>query len=243
MPTKPPTLNHEARIAHLERSLLVQRRFSMIAVVMALVLAAGAWTAEHGKVLRVRGLIVEDSLGRARVVLGAPLMLEGRRDTEAGVGVAVLSPEGKLRAVLGAPAPAPQVDGKVLRRAGGDVSGGVGGLTIFDTNGNERGGIGAYPDGRANVCLDYARGVKEAACLVVYPKDEYAGLTVNGTPGQGYERASLIIGGSGVAQLKVSAIDGQERAILRADGSGPAQLLVYDSSTKKYLDVMPAPRR
>ena len=148
-----------------------------------------------------------------------------------------------MRAVLGAPAPAPQVDGKVVARDGGSAGGGAGGLTVFDTAGNERGGIGAYPDGRANICLDYARGVKEAACLVVYPKDEYAGLTINGTPGQGYERAGLIIGRSGVAQLKVSAIDGEERAILRANGTGPAQLLVHDSATKKFVDVMPPSRR
>jgi len=242
MPNKPHVSDHEARIAYLERSLRRHRHFAMGGLLVGLVLSAGAWAAGRGEVMRVRGLVVEDSLGRARILLGAPLTLLGRRGAEAGVGVAVLSPEGKLRAVLGAPTPSPQIDGKVMARAGGDAGGGAGGLTIYDTAGNERGGMSAFPDGRANSCLDYARGVKEAACLVVYPNDEYGGLLVNGTPGQSYERASLIIGRSGLAQLKVSAIDGEERAILRTIGSGQAQLLVYDSATKKLVDVMPAPR-
>ena len=242
MPNTPHISDHEARIAHIERSLRRQRHVATAMLLVGFMLGAGAWAGGRGDLMRVRGLVVEDSLGRARIMLGAPLMLAGRRGAEAGVGVAVLSPEGKLRAVLGAPTPSPQIDGKVMARAGGDAGGGAGGLTIYDTAGNERGGMSTFPDGRANSCLDYARGVKEAACLVVYPNDEYGGLLVNGTPGQSYERASLIIGRSGLAQLKLSAIDGEERAILRTIGSGQAQLLVYDSATKKLVDVMPAPR-
>jgi hypothetical protein len=150
MSTVTPVSNHEARIAVLERSLRRQSRFSIALLIAALVFAGGAWTTGRGKTLRVRELVVEDSLGRPRIVLGAPLTLAGRRGDEGGVGVAVLSPEGKLRAVLGAPAPAPQVDGKVVARDGGNAGGGAAGLTIFDTSGNERGGMGAYPDGRAN---------------------------------------------------------------------------------------------
>ncbi|HEY0930748.1 MAG TPA: hypothetical protein VGE27_12580 [Gemmatimonas sp.] len=218
------------------------RRRSLVAQCLGAALLLGAWTAgqrgtapSQAQVLRVRGIIVEDSLGRPRIVIGAPLTLPGRTAAQSGDGIAVLSPTGALQTALGAPTPAPMINGTVVNRVGGSA-----GFVIADPDGNERGGMGAFPDGRANVCLDYAKGVKEAACLVTFANDQMAGLVVNGLPGEkAFDRVTALVGKGGWAQMKISAPTGQESAILRSTGTDRAQLMVYDSATKSYKDVLP----
>lgn len=232
----------EQRIVRLERGLRRSRRITAVTLITAGACTVAAWTGRAADsaqpILHARGLIIEDSLGHARVLIGAPIPLPGRAGKDAGAGVAVLAPSGKLRVAVGAPSPSPQVNGKVLERAGGDAGGGAGGIIVFDTSGDERGGMGVLPNGAANVCLDYAKAPKEAVCLVVAPENAYAGLAVNGTPGQGYERASMVVSAHGEAQVKVAAVNGDERAILRAAGTGPAALLVSDSAHRKPVDLL-----
>lgn len=221
----------------LAREFRAYRRRSTMAQVALLAVAVMGFARPPQDMLRVRGLVVEDSLGRPRIVLGAPLALAGRTANESGVGVAVLSAAGELQAAMGAPTPAPRIGGKVATRVG---DGGGAGFVIADASGNERGGMAAFPDGRANMCLDYAKGVKEAACLVVFPDDQYSGLVVNGTPSQkGYDRLAALISADGSALMKISAPSGEERAILTAQGDGPARLIVFDTAKKSYVDVMP----
>jgi hypothetical protein len=234
----------EQRVTHLERALQRSRRITEATLMAAGVCVAAAWTGgatgSAPGMLHARGLIIEDSPGHPRILIGAPIPLSGRAGKDAGAGIAVLSPSGKLRVAVGAPSPSPQVNGKMLERAGGDAGGGAGGIIVFDTSGDERGGMGVLPNGAANVCLDYAKGPKEAVCLVVAPENAYAGLAVNGTPGQGYERASMVVSAHGEAQVKVAAVHGDERATLRADGTGPAALLVSDSAHPQPVNALPA---
>lgn len=224
-------------VARLEHEFRTYRRRTTFLQLALLAVAVMAFTRAPAEVLRVRGLVVEDSLGRSRVVIGAPFGLAGYAAHQSGSGIAVLSPTGELQAAMGAPTPSPRINGKVVDRAGGDA-----GFAIADGAGNERGGMGTFADGRANVCLDYAKGVKEAACLVVYPNDQMAGLVVNGTPSQkGFDRLTALVTDNGSTLVKVSAPGRQERAILLAKGDAPAQLIVHDSATKTFKNVMPKP--
>lgn len=240
----PAGVDLEQRINRLERALDRSRRITSAILIAAGVCAAAAWSGRRVNpaptILHARGLIIEDSLGHARIMIGAPIPLPHRASKDAGAGIAILSPSGIMRVAIGAPVPSPQVNGKVLERAGGDAGGGAGGLILLDTSGDERGGMGVLPNGAANVCLDYAKVPKEAACLVVAPENAYAGLAVNGTPGQGYDRASIVVSASGTAQVKVAAVNGDERAILQASGAGPAALLVSDSAHRQPVNLLPA---
>jgi hypothetical protein len=204
------------------------------------VLILGAWTngAGRGDVLRVRGLIVEDSLGRARVVIGAPMALPGRTAGTSGAGIAVLTTEGRLQVAMGAPTPAPQISGRVVTRVAANA-----GFVIADPNGDERGGMATFADGRSNVCLDYTAGVKEAACLSVAPSDQYAGLVVNGLPSErAFDRVTALVTSGGGAVMKIATPSGRESAILTSQGDGPAKLFVYDSLGDQFVDVMPRHR-
>lgn len=229
------TSTRQPDVARLEAEFRAYRRRTTFLQLFLLLGAVMAFTRAPEEVLRVRGLIVEDSLGRARVVIGAPLGLPGYEVHQSGSGIAVLSATGRLQVAMGSPTPSPRVDGRVADRVGGDA-----GVVIADSAGNERGGMGTFADGRANICLDYARGVKEAACLVVFPNDQMAGLVVNGTPSQrGFDRLTALVTENGSALVKVSAPGGQERAVLVARGNGPAQLIVHDSATNSFKNVMP----
>ena len=156
------TMNNDTDV---QRRLRWHRRINVGAFAVGL-LMTGAWIGSRAPtppdVLRVRGLIVEDSLGRPRIVIGAPLPVEGREALAGGEGIALRSPEGRFRVAIGAPTPGPIIEGRPVERIGG----GSAGLLIFDDDGDERGGMGTFADGRANVCLDYENGVKEAVAII-----------------------------------------------------------------------------
>jgi hypothetical protein len=166
------TLGLEARVHQLERTL---RRFQIAAVIVVVAVVAAAYlylganvSADEGvKVLRVRGLIIEDAQGRPRMLLGAPApTVPVRKRQEETTGLVVLGEDGVVRLVMGF-APDPQSGGRASRRIGSGP-----GLMINDKDGNERGGLGMMDnDGRISLGLDYPSG-GEAVSLSVLPNDE-----------------------------------------------------------------------
>ncbi|MBM2813119.1 MAG: hypothetical protein HW416_3878 [Chloroflexi bacterium] len=151
------------------------------ALLLAVVVGFRHPTAE---VLRVRGLIIEDSTGRARVLLGAPVPQIGERARrDGGIGMIVLSESGNDRLAVGY-YPSPQMGGRVSQRIASAV-----GFAINDSAGNERTGYGYLDNGRVVLGLDYPNG-REAVSLVVYP-DGFAGMMVGSSQGKGYERVGL----------------------------------------------------
>jgi hypothetical protein len=90
-----------SRIASLERQVRVFQICLMVAFCSALV--AALWSvvvqAQDDRVLRVRGLVVEDVMGRDRIVIGAPLPTPGR--ISPSTGMAINDPQGVERFGLG----------------------------------------------------------------------------------------------------------------------------------------------
>jgi len=167
-------------------------------------LLAATWAGLHGttakaddsaKVLRLQGLIIEDTQGRPRILLGAPVTrVPGRRRQDETVGVIVLGENGADRVAIGAPTPAPQIRGHVARRISPSA-----GLVIDDSEGNERGGFGVLDgDGRVVLGLDYPMGTGEAIGLAVIP-GEAVGLHINDQ--KSYRRASFFVSGDSAAKL------------------------------------------
>lgn len=97
-------------------------------------LTNGVNAAEGAKVLRVKGLIVEDLEGRARIILGAPTPeVPERLRKDGGTDLIFLDGQGHDRFRVGEVLPA--VSG--FHRIGSAY-----GATILDTQGGERGGLG-----------------------------------------------------------------------------------------------------
>ena len=215
------------RLATVERR---QRSLAVLCGVLVLVGIAAA-VRPHADVLRVRGLVVVDSSGRERILIGAPLR-DASTDPKLAltVGVVVLDSAGRLHVSVGANNPLVFADGRTGTRIGTDA-----GLTIYDPrNGGERGGIGVFQDGRANVCLDWARKGKEAACMSVAPGDQYSAVLLNGTPDQPqFDRVGLFAGADGLGIVKAFGGGSNNGGIRLEAGKGAPVIALYDTTGRR----------
>jgi hypothetical protein len=208
----------------------LERHLRWAGAVIALLAATGfvGFVIPEDEVLRVRGIVVTDAAGRERIVLGAP-MSESSSDPRlaATSGVVVLDSLGLLNVCVGTNNPLVMEGGRLGKRIHASA-----GMTIYDPrDGKERGGIGAFTDGRANICLDYGSGSKEAACIAVAPGDEYAAVILNGTPKEkDYDRVTMFLGADGTGAIKVMGGNDNNGGVMMTAGNGPAKITVYDTT-------------
>lgn len=150
-------LDIEARMLQLERK---SRRLTFLCIglfVVSMALSGAIAFAGPGRqsgIVHVRGLVVEDAQGRARIVMGAPFPdVPHRIRHDAGsVALLFLDEQGHDRLTVGQSFP-PQIQGKVpanFHRIGDSV-----GLFIHNTAGDERGGISWLSDGRGAISFGY----------------------------------------------------------------------------------------
>lgn len=182
----------ETRLALLERRVARGRRLGAalsLALLVALLPAMRVASGDEDGLLHVRGVVVEDALGRPRVVLGAPISkLAGRERSDPSLGLLLLDEHGRDLLSLGAPNIDPRVGGRVVpRRSPGT------GLVINDGDGNERAGFSRLADGSVVLGLDHDQG--EGIALFINPSSGYQGLVVNGPTGEG-DRQRLFLGTS-----------------------------------------------
>src|SRR5262249_21378563 len=93
------------RLERLERLVRITKWFVILGCVLGVsffvferyVLAS----APENKILRVRGIVIEDSNGRPRLLLGAPISNQGRKRKDEVTGLVMLSENGTDRLALG----------------------------------------------------------------------------------------------------------------------------------------------
>jgi len=168
----------ETQLQRLERLEQFVRRAKILGILGLIAIGAVIFlgrlrvaSASEDKVLHVRGIVIEDSNGRPRLLLGSPIPNRGRKRQDEMSGLVMLSEDGIDRLSLGT-ANYDQINGMLQHR----ISNGVGFL-LNDTNGNERGGFGFLDKGQVTLGLDRAHGL-EGAFLTVDDEDEFAGLRV-----------------------------------------------------------------
>jgi hypothetical protein len=187
-------------------------------------------------VITARGLVIVDAANRPRVVIGAPAgtALQDER-LGASTGLVVLDTAGRLGVAVGNDPPLILEDGTVGRRIASSN-----GLVFYDPrDGKERGGVGAFADGRANVCLDYGNAQKEAACMTVAPDDQYAAVLLNGTPREeAYDRVGMFLGSDGVGVLKAFGGLNSADGVSIVAGGGMPTITVYDSVQAEVADLV-----
>lgn len=179
--------------------------------------------------LHVRGVIVEDELGRPRVVLGAPIgKLAGRVRSDETTGLIVLSPEGRDVLELGRVG-GPQMGGIVQARVSPAT-----GLTFADARGNERGGMGLFDNGQAGWGLDYDGG--EGLVALVDPARKIAGFVLQAPSGENTQRAALLTTPDGTT-FELDDGVGHPRFQIEAPTTGDARLQVLDAEGKASFDA------
>ena len=198
-------------------------------------------SARGGDVITARGLVIVDHAGRERVVIGAPLDEASDDERLAGaVGMVVLDSAGRLSVSVGLDNPLVHADGTAGERLGSGT-----GLTFYDPRtGQERGGIGAFEDGRANMCLDYRGADKEAACVSVAPDDQYAAFILNGTPGEDvFDRVVMFVGADGTGRIKAfGGLENRDGVSIDV-GRGMPAVTIYDADQAAVFDLVETGRR
>lgn len=186
-------------------------------------------------VLRVRGLVVVDSLGRERVLIGAPLSgASANPRLGSAEGLVIMDSAGHMLTAVGYNNPLVLSGDRTGKRIGAAT-----GLTFYDPRtGAERGGMGAFGDGRANACLDYAGKDKEAVRLSVAPADAYAAVLINGTPRErAYDRVVMYAGQDGSGTIKVFGGGPSEGGVMLEAGRGTPKVVLVDSSGKRTVGL------
>jgi hypothetical protein len=225
----------QRRIASLER------RVHLLTLLTGVLSAAGLIAAARPSagVLRARGLVITDAAGRDRIIVAAP-MREASADTKLAqtVGLAVLDSLGRMNVAIGSDNPLVFADGRTGKRIASSA-----GLTIYDPrNGGERGGFGAFVDGRANMCLDWGAKGKEAACVSVAPGDQYAAVLLNGTPDQPqFDRVGLFAGAVGIGVVKAFGGGANNGGVSIKAGRGAPVIAVFDTTGKQIRDALARP--
>lgn len=237
----------DQRIQLLERRL---RTLICLCSLLALGLGVLAWrgpshlanAAESPSILHVKGLVVEDELGRARILLGAPFPSVHdrlRQDTTA-TSILVLDEQGHDRISMGQVMPA-QIDGKVpanFHRIGSAYA-----LTIYDAVGNERGGMGFLTNdkglGRSAAVLD--RPGHDAVGMMVDDQTDYAGLGVDYSPKVGEYATGVQLATMGPkAFLTLKNVRDIPRATFSVEADQPPMLQIFDKEGKPSQELIKA---
>ena len=177
----------QERIDRLELRLRRQRLAGLIAAGVAVIFILSSFLPGNPVYITARGLRIVDATGKPRILIGAPNETAGRKRKDAGTAsMVVLGPEGQDRVVIGE-APDPVVQGNTFKRIAPAY-----GLTIHDSNGQERGGIAFLDNGRAVVALD--RKGQDAVAMIVNDQTGFAGLTVNYEQPTGIYKEGLRLG-------------------------------------------------
>jgi hypothetical protein len=188
--------------------------------------------AEDAKVLRIKGLIIEDEQGRARILLGAPFpaVQERLRKDEGGADLVFLDEQGHDRFRVGEVLPA---------EPGFHRMGSAYGATILDTQGNERGGMGFLSDGknfnRAVIALDrpYNPSVpSDAWGAFVDDKSGFAGTVYMYQPESGRDQEGITLGTQGnKAFLSFKDRKNKERTTIGLTDNMPVLNVFNESGT------------
>jgi hypothetical protein len=182
--------------------------------------------ADGSRVLRAPGLIIEDSHGRARVLLGSPLpsVSERLRQDASTTSMVFLDEQGHDRLTLGEE-PEPQIAGKVSQIMHRIAPGF--GVVIHDGSGDERGTYGWLANGRALITLD--RPGLDAWAAVVDDKTGFAGMRVEYPPDVARDSNAIEIGTKGKqAFVKLQDTKEKDRAVFALEGDGRTEFSTLD---------------
>jgi hypothetical protein len=194
----------ERRMQSMEQQLLA---LTLLCVTLAIALALVSrkntpnrvLAAESAAVLHLRGLVIEDDQGRARILLGSPfpVVADRVRHDATTTAMVFLDEEGHDRFSIGEKF-TPQIDGELPRNYEKLAAGF--GLTLYDQLGNDRGGMGFLSNGnsvsRAVFSLDRPKG--DAIGAIVDDTTGFAGLVAMYPPRQvGVEATGILLGTQG----------------------------------------------
>ncbi|OOG54620.1 hypothetical protein B0E47_11130 [Rhodanobacter sp. B05] len=180
-------------------------------------------------ILRAQGLVITDAQGHDRILIGAPVpaSTDRTRKDDRSDGIIFLGATGADRLAVGQ-MPAPFIGGKSYpRHNGGDGYG----MTLYDTKGNERGGMGFLGMGRVGVALDRATPPYDAIGMMVDDKEGFAGMIINYGDPRAKDTAIELGTDANSAHIQINGKDGLPRAMLNYDGTNKPAWQLDDAAS------------
>lgn len=233
-----PTETQLGRLERLERFVQTTKILfflSFVAVVAVIVFGKYALASDRDeKILRVRGIVIEDATGHPRMLIGAPVSNQGRKRQDELTGLVMLGDDGTDRLTIGTAADV-QINGKMEPRLAKGI-----GFLLNDATGNERGGFGLLDNGRVTLGLDRAHG-EEGAFLTVNDEDDFAGVIVK-------DVGSCIVTTFGNSKKNGTRLLLRDRAcndrvLLGINDSTSPKLEVRDRQEKLIFDAFAKPHK
>jgi hypothetical protein len=235
MQSKETQLERLARLERFVRTAKLLLLLSLVAVAAVIAFAKHALASPSDeKILRVRGMVIEDATGRPRMLIGAPIPNKGRKRQDEVVGIVLLGSDGTDRLTIGT-VDYDQKNGALQHR----IANGVG-MLLNDAHGNERGGFGILDNGRVTLGLDRANG-EEGAFLTVEDEDDFAGLLIKNA----HTCNVASFGNSKDADTRLLLRDRacNDRVLLGITDSATPKLEVRDHQEKLIFDAFAKPNK
>lgn len=227
---------------HLQHEVARLRVLVIIALLAVIVLVAMSLLRrpdtpnKPSTIVRTQGIVITDAQGHDRILIGAPVPAskDRTRKDDASDGIIFLGKTGADRLALGQ-LPAPVVGGKARKRIG---NGDNYGMVLYDTKGNERGGMGFLGMGRVVVGLDRAAPLSDAIGIMVDDKSGFAGMMINYGDAKAQASAIELGADANTAHIQLNGTDGLPRAQLNVDGTNkPAWQFDDATSAKKAAEA------
>jgi hypothetical protein len=210
--------------AQVRRCKLALSAVVMLCASAAVMSLAGPAAADQGtlKVLRLRGLIIEDGQGKPRIIMGAPAPNDGRRRNDPLYGVAYLDADGTDRLTFGQEPDPMTAEGVKPRRVRAT------GILIHDREGVERGGYAVLDDGMAALTIDWP---KSGEAVTMGANNDFAAMAAWHHSPLGQYREAVTIGSVKKSQsgfIRVSDTNSTERVLLSSRGTEQPELSIFD---------------
>ncbi len=213
----------------------------LLGMAASLLLTCSVRAQKSPDVLHAHALIIEDTSGRPRILLGAPFpRVTGRkRQDEGSAAILFLDEKGADRLLIGEGIGA-QIKGNIYSEQHRAVKGTAYGVTIMDGDGNERGGFGftASPlgGGRGVIALDRPTG--DAWGAFVDDKSSWVGMTFNYPMSLGDYQPGIEIGVQGERPfLHFKDKSDNTRAEMSIGVEGAASLAIFDAKNRRLADL------
>ena len=218
------------RLQSIERSLQFHKRvnFMLLLLLGASAIAVATAHTPSYDVIRAKGLVVEDSQGNPRIIIGASLKnVHGRARTDDIEGIVYLDQDGTERITFGKLPDPMTPSGIQPRRVGGA------GILIHDKEGIERGGYSVLDDASALLTLDWPK-TGEGVALSSRPAFSGIGLFYRSDVGLYRDSIGMFTTAKDDrAFLKITDTAGKERAMLISEGTSQPRFRQFDSDGKE----------
>lgn len=190
----------------------------IITLLLLAALAVTLFLHRPGNIIRTQGIVIADAQGNDRMLIGAPVpaSTDRTRKDDASDGIIFLGKTGADRLALGQ-LPTLHINGKTYKRRGDDDNYG---MTLYDTKGNERGGMAFMGTGRVGIALDRATPPYEAIGLMVDDKENFAGMYINYGDPKARDSALELGTDADSGHIQLNGKDGLPHAMLKVDGKG-----------------------